>query len=398
VRVLVFGAGAIGSFLGHRLVIAGHDVTLIGRPAYVRAAQERGLILEEQERGKPAVATSIATLGDGTTQVVTADHFQERGPALYGRAVYPAAAESIGDLPTDQRSWDLILVTVKVYDTAKAAQALAPYLAMKAPILIVQNGVGGEELAQGALPQATVISGVLTLSVSVVAPAHIRLETSRGGLSLAPTQVGQDIWPWAELFAAAGLGTATYTDYHAMKWTKLLLNIQANAIPAILDVAPDDVYAHPALFVLERAAFREALAVMRALHLRVVSFPNYPVPLLAWAMQHLPSGLLRPLLARLVASGRGDKKPSLQMDLAAGRQQSEALYLNGAVVSYAERLGVQTPVNRALLDTLLGIAAGRIPWDEFRGQPEKLLRELEISPAYPANNAGRSTEDAGEYR
>ena len=82
-----------------------------------------------------------------------------------------------------------------------------------------------------------------------------------------------------------------------MKWTKLLLNIQANAIPAILDMAPDDVYAHPALFVLERAAFREALAVMRALHLRVVSFPNYPVPLLAWAMQHLPTVLLRPLLS-----------------------------------------------------------------------------------------------------
>ena len=43
----------------------------------------------------------------------------------------------------------------------------------EAPILIVQNGVGGEELAQGVLPEATVISGVLTLSVSVVAPGHI---------------------------------------------------------------------------------------------------------------------------------------------------------------------------------------------------------------------------------
>jgi 2-dehydropantoate 2-reductase len=179
--------------------------------------------------------------------------------------------------------------------------------------------------------------------------------------------------PWAALFAAAGLRTATYTDYRAMKWTKLLLNIQANTIPAILDMAPGDVYVHPALFVLERAAFREALAVMRALHLSVVSFPNYPVPLLAWAMQHLPTVVLRPLLARLVASGRGDKKPSLQMDLAGGRQQSEAPYLNGAVVRHAERLGVRTPVNHVLLDTLLGIAAGRIPWDEFRGQPEKLL-------------------------
>jgi 2-dehydropantoate 2-reductase len=246
------------------------------------------------------------------------------------------------------------------------------------PVLIVQNGVGGEELARPELAEALVISGVLTLSVSVLAPGHIRLETSRGGLSLAPTQVGQDVAPWAALFAAAGLRVATYTDYHAMKWSKLLLNIQANAIPAILDMAPGDVYAHPALFALERAAFREALAVMRALHLQVVSFPNYPVPLLAWAMQYLPAVLLRPLLIRLVASGRGDKKPSLQIGLAGGRQQSEAQYLNGSVVHYAERLGVQTPVNHVLLDTLLGIAAGRIPWDEFRGQPQKLLREVEM--------------------
>jgi 2-dehydropantoate 2-reductase len=379
VRVLVFGAGAIGSFLGHRLATAGHDVTLIGRPAYVCAVQEHGLILEEQEHGKPAVATSAVVPGDGTTEAVTTDHSkQERGPAFHGHAVYPAAVEGIGDLPTDQRPWDLILVTVKVYDTAEAARALAPYLSQNVPVLIVQNGVGGEGLAQGALPQATVISGVLTLSVSVLAPGHIRLETSRGGLSLAPTQVGEDVGPWAALFATAGLRTATYTDYHAMKWTKLLLNIQTNAIPAILDMAPGDVYAHPALFVLERAAFREALAVMHALHLKVVSFPNYPVPLLAWAMQHLPTVLLRPVLSRLVASGRGDKKPSLQMGLAGGRQQSEVLYLNGAVVNHAARLGVQTPVNQVLLDTVLGIAAGRIPWDEFRGQPQKLLRELEM--------------------
>jgi 2-dehydropantoate 2-reductase len=359
-RVLVFGAGAIGSLLGYRLATAGHDVTLVGRSGYVRAVEQRGLILEEGD------VRSAHPAGAG----------RSTGAGVPGLAVYPASAESLSDLPANQRYWDLALITVKVHDTIDAARALGPYLAPNTPVLIVQNGVGGEELARAVLAQAALISGVLTLSVSVLEPSHIRLETSRGGLSLAPTKVGQDVGPWAALFAAAGLRMATYTDYHAMKWTKLLLNIQANAIPAILDMAPGDVYAHPALFVLERAAFREALAVMRALHLKVVSFPNYPVPLLAWAMQYLPTVLLRPLLIRLVASGRGDKKPSLQMDLADGRQQSEALYLNGAVVSYAERLGVQTPVNCVLVDTLLGIAAGRIRWGEFRGQPEKLLRGI----------------------
>ncbi|OQY17199.1 MAG: hypothetical protein B6I35_14815, partial [Anaerolineaceae bacterium 4572_32.2] len=42
-RVLIVGAGAIGSLLGHRLATAGHAVTLVGRGAWVRAISERGL-------------------------------------------------------------------------------------------------------------------------------------------------------------------------------------------------------------------------------------------------------------------------------------------------------------------------------------------------------------------
>ena len=362
-RILVFGAGAIGSLLGHRLAHAGHEVTLIGRPQYVRAVHERGLILEERS-------------------LPSHEHVerpqQERGPALYGpTTVHPVAVEGIEHIPSAQRSWDLVLLTVKAYDTQAAAQALAPYLSSDVPLLIVQNGVGGEELAQEVLKQAAIISGVITLSVSVLAPGHVRLETTRGGLNLAPTREDQDLDDWAQLFATAGMKTATYRNYRALKWSKLLLNIQANAIPAILDMTPGTAFANPSLFALERSAFLEALAVMRTLHLKPIHFPGYPVPLLTWAMETLPPSLLRPLLRRLFASGRGDKPPSLQIDLARGRQRSEALYLNGAVVTYAERLGLDVPVNRVLLDTLMGIAAGSLAWDEFRGQPQRLVAAVQ---------------------
>jgi 2-dehydropantoate 2-reductase len=271
----------------------------------------------------------------------------------------------------------LVLLTVKVHDTQEAAQGLAPHVLQDVPLLIVQNGVGGEELAQQILKQVVIISGVLTLSISILAPGRVRLETTRGGLSLAPTREGQDVDTWAELFASAGMKTATYRDYRALKWSKLLLNMQANAIPAILDMTPWEVFAEPALFALERSAFLEALGVMRALHLRPVSFPGYPTSLLVWAMQTLPASLLRPVLRRLFASGRGDKKPSLQIDLARRRQRSEVVYLNGAVVTYAERVGLDVPVNKTLLDTLMAIAAGNVSWDEFRGQPQKLIAAVQ---------------------
>jgi 2-dehydropantoate 2-reductase len=133
------------------------------------------------------------------------------------------------------------------------------------------------------------------------------------------------------------------------------------------------VFADPVLFALERSAFLEALTVMRAQGLRPVGFPSYPVSLLAWAWRSLPNWLLRPVLKRLVATGRGDKPPSLQIGLASGRKRSEAQYLNGAVVNAAERLELDAPVNRVLLETLMGIARGEIPWDDYRQQPQKLI-------------------------
>ena len=343
-RILVFGAGAIGSVLGHRLSQAGHAVTLVGRTAYVRAVQERGLVLEES--GRPSI-------------------------------VHPLAVHSLTELTSDQQMWDWILLTVKAHDTRAAAQALAPYVRPDAPILIVQNGVGGEELAQPVLPQAALISGVITWPVSILGPAHVAVRSTRGGASLAPTRPGQVVKPWARLLTAAHVKATTRPDYRALKWSKLLLNLIANAVPAILDMSPGDVFASPQLFGVERAAFLEALAVMRALDLYPVSFPSYPVPTLAWAMRVLPNAVLRPITRRLVAAGRGEKKPSLQLDLEMQREDSEVSYLNGAVVSYSERLGLDAPTNRALRDTLLNIASGRSAWGEFRGRPRQLIAAVD---------------------
>ncbi|MFG1530632.1 MAG: 2-dehydropantoate 2-reductase N-terminal domain-containing protein, partial [Thermoplasmata archaeon] len=50
-RVLVVGAGAIGSLFGARLSAAGHAVTLVGRPEHVRAIRDEGLRVEGEGAG-----------------------------------------------------------------------------------------------------------------------------------------------------------------------------------------------------------------------------------------------------------------------------------------------------------------------------------------------------------
>jgi 2-dehydropantoate 2-reductase len=289
-----------------------------------------------------------------------------------------AAVTEVAQIIADP--FDLIIFTMKAYDTSAAARQVAPLTQRGVPILVLQNGVGGEELAAGADSRSplSVFSAVITLAVEVIEPGLVQLATTRGGISLAPTVPGQPVDRLAELFEQARFRVAIFPDYRPIKWSKLLLNMVGNASVAILGWTPDRVFADVRLFALERAAFREAVAVMRASGMRPVRLPGYPVPILAWGIYSLPTQVLQPLFRRFIVGSRGGKMPSLYLDLArerppAGTRESEVEFLNGAVVKQGQTVGVATPVNYALYVTLMDILEGRVPWDDFRGQPERLL-------------------------
>ena len=341
-RVLVMGAGAIGSLVGGRLAAAGNDVTLVGRPALVNAVNARGLVIVDSYNN--SCVHSVRA-------VSTAEEIQQ-----------------------GEAEFDLIVITVKVYDTLDAATSLLPLAASGTPVLVLQNGVGGDEIAGQVLEGSVLFSAIITLVVGVLEPGRVRLTTTKGGVGLAPASPGRSLSALADLLRQSGFSVRTYDNYRAMKWSKLLLNLLANASPAILDMPPDEIFADSRLSMLEVTAFREALAVMRGMGLSPVSLPDYPVPLFAWALSTLPLVLLRPLFQRLVAGGRGGKMPSLHIDLSRGKGKSEVEYLNGAVVRAAQQLDMQVPANEALYTVLAGIVGGEIPWEDYRGRPDALLR------------------------
>ncbi|MEK7327546.1 MAG: ketopantoate reductase C-terminal domain-containing protein [Chloroflexota bacterium] len=161
-----------------------------------------------------------------------------------------------------------------------------------------------------------------------------------------------------------------------MKWTKLLTNLMGNATAAICDVSTEEVFTHPGLYAIEVGALKEAMAVMNAKGLAAVALPHSPTLQLAFALQYLPPKLYQPAFRRALAGGRGNKKPSLHLDLSAGKTRTEVSYLNGAVARHAEAIGLQAPVNRALAETLEGIAERKVAWEEYRGRPDKLALEI----------------------
>jgi 2-dehydropantoate 2-reductase len=139
---------------------------------------------------------------------------------------------------------------------------------------------------------------------------------------------------------------------------------------------PAEIYAHPRLFELEMRQLKEALAVMAELGAPVTNLPGTPVVPLSLIARYLPPGLARLILGRALAGGRGDKMPSFHVDLHGGASKTEAPHLQGAVVRFGERLGVPTPVNRLLVETVNGLFEKRIALNKYARQPEKFLRAV----------------------
>lgn len=333
--VLVYGAGAVGSLLGGLLAAAGTLVCLLGRPALAEAVAERGLVIH-----RPA--------GDITT--------------------HPPVITTPDQLTVPV---DLVLLTVKAYAVEAALPDLARLAGRGAAVVALQNGVGTEERLLAVPEIRRHASGAVTVSVGTEGPGIVRQETG-GGLTLAAMRGEVPLEGLAGMLRAAGLTIRVAGDYQAVKWSKLLLNIMANATAATLALSPARIYTDPRLFRVERAAFLEALAVMRALGIAPIRLPGYNVPLLARAMR-LPAPLARRLLAPRVARGRGDKRPSLWLDVEAGRGITEVGWLNGAVADYGRWAGIATPINAALTELVAALSRDLARRSQFAGRPEALL-------------------------
>jgi len=333
---LIFGAGAIGAYIGGSLALIGERVVFLDRPETCEIITETGLRLQ---------------LGEGTFRVAE--------PMMVDT---PSRALELGPFRA-------AVFAMKSFDTQTALDEIAPFKEQVPPILCLQNGVENESRIAQTLGDGQVIAGTLTSAIGKTGVGEIVLEKLRG-VGIAKGH------PLAKLLVTAlnqaGLNAQLYSSAPSMKWSKLLTNLLANASSAILEMEPLKIYSHAGLFRLEIAQMREALAVIEAMGITVVDLPGTPVRMLRRAIG-LPSSVSRPLLKRAVGGGRGGKMPSLYIDLQAGRKKSEVDFLNGAVVRYGEKLGIATPANRLFNQILLGLAQEEIPRHGFAHQPEKLL-------------------------
>jgi 2-dehydropantoate 2-reductase len=346
VKILVIGAGAIGCLVGGKLALAGEEVTLVGRPSFAAAVAENGLRL--QMGSDEQTIRSVRALG--------------------------SMAEAFGA----GEQYELAILTVKSYDTAVAlAELTSAASAQQRPVILsFQNGVGNEEAIASACGDGQVIAGTLTTPVSVPGPAAIRIDRpsfSMGISPWSPRTSGAVVTVSHNALLQAGFKAKLYPNAQGMKWTKLLMNMMGNATSAILDQPPAQSFADDGVVDVEIAAWREALAVMAAAKIPPVNLGSYPFAWFASLIRIAPNSLLRTILRRQVRGARGDKMPSLQIDLHQGKRKSEIGWLNGAIVERGKAVAIATPVNTMLTNTVSALMGEPQEQAVWKGNIQKLV-------------------------
>jgi len=339
-RFLIFGVGAIGTYIGCSLLLSGYPVAFIECEPAASQVKSRGLRLQmgAEERTTPALA--VYTDLESALQV---------------------------------GAYDVAIVAVKSFDTLNLAQMISRAGADFSAVLSVQNGVENERLLATHLGQARVIAGAVTSAIRRIDAGNVVIERQRGIGIAADHPLSEEIMA---AFNDASLNARLYENPQSMKWSKMLTNLLANASSAILDMTPAEIFAHRDLYALEVRQIREALQVMAAMNVPVTNLPGAPVRSLMFMMNYLPVRISQPVVKSALGRGRGGKMPSLHVDLHGGKTKSEVDYLNGVVVRYADQLGIRTPVNKLLNDTLLALIERKLNIVQFAKQPGKLLALL----------------------
>lgn len=298
-RIAVFGAGAIGCWIGGKLSAGGNDVTLIGRPRVIDELRD-GVRISELEGATHTAHPRLATTADAA------------------------------------RDADLVLVTVKSAQTSDAARELAEVLSPRAVVVSLQNGVSNVRALREVFGDRA-RAGMVPFNVIRPAPAQFH-RASGGVLMFEPSAL-------AEACRRGKIDYQLRDDMAAVQWSKLVLNLN-NAINALSNVPLVAELMDPAFRLCYGKAIAEAVALIHASGQRLARVTNIPTPWLAYLMR-LPDPIFR-RLGKKVTTIEPTARSSMWDDLERGRP-TEVDYIQGEIVALAEKLGRDAPINRGLV-------------------------------------------------
>jgi 2-dehydropantoate 2-reductase len=305
-KILMMGSGGVGGFFGGHLARAGYDVAFVARGAHLTAMREHGLAIESEKHGNFHIPKVNAT-----------------------------------DDPASVGTVDIVVLSVKLWDTQTAIRAIKPVVGPDTGVLSLQNGVVKDDLLRAEFNAPAVMGGVAYVATHVSRPGVIHQVGVMQRIVVGEYN-GQRSRRTEFLHTAlakAGVDAELSQDIRADIWKKYVFLVGLSAVTTAMRSTLGPIRANARTRAFLHEVIREAVAVGRALN---VDLPqDYAEDRMRFA-DSLPE----------------DMTSSMHHDLERG-QPLEVNWLSGGVVQLGKSVGVPTPANQAICDILALQAAGR---------------------------------------
>lgn len=306
-KILIFGLGAVGQVLGGFLQKAGHDVSAVGRSKVTAAVNHSGIDIS----------------------------------GIWGEHIIKLSrtCEDIKELPIEP--FDLIILTIKSFDTHFAANAVKKFVGKKTIVICAQNGYGNYETASDILGKDHVLQARLLFGAESLEPGKVKISVFGDDILLGSPKhcIAKDhIKDIAKIFTEAEIPTRYTEDIEAYLWAKILYNCALNPLSAILETH------YGAL-----GEDQNFMAVMEGVILEIFNVADaYNIPML-W---DTPASYTRFFYEKLLPPTAAHHASMLQ-DIKKGRP-TEIDALNGAMVRLGEKKGIDVSINRTLMWIIRG--------------------------------------------
>ena len=285
-RTFILGAGAIGSIYG-ALLSEKTDVSLVGNKAHIEAIKTDGLTIA------------------GDMQKV----------------FFPTAITKIKNIPEKS----LILLTTKAYDSAEAIKTISKLLKKDTVILVLQNGIGNEEIVRNlAAQKCTVLRGLTTMAGEFLRPGWIKFWNGETII-----ESDGDSGKIVNIFNQCDLKSRLSDNINLEVWNKLVVNCVVNPLTALLHVRNCKIL-EESLRNVRHSIVRECIKVAEAEGI-VLS-------------KHLAGRIDRQIAHYYNLS-------SMYQDIIKGNR-TEIDFLNGKIVELGKKHLIQTPVNETLVSLI----------------------------------------------
>ena len=232
-RYAILGTGALGGFYGARLCRAGADVHFLLHSDFEHV-QRQGLVIDSKD-------------GDFVLPRVQ-------------------AYRDVGEMPR----CDVAVVALKATQNHLLPLLLPPVLADDGVVLLMQNGLGGEEEAARAAPGHAVLAGLCFLCSNKVGPGHIRhldygtVRFAEYAADATPAGVSDRTRGIAQDFASAGIQVDVKEDLLLARWQKLVWNVPMSGLSVVLNADTQALMADPHTRALAEDLMHEVVAGARA--------------------------------------------------------------------------------------------------------------------------------------